>query len=363
MKLFARLHTLILLAFVTAAYFVWTLPSYRPIARAKKAWNRSTSHVVVFGDSWSTFEQVSDTEEKEQGSWFRIRAQSPEKTWVDELCKEMVCDKKLSFAQPFPSLPTHQRGAVVNSDVFANATEFFNFTLKPDGIPDLKAQVDHFLANDVLMPASGQASLGRGQTVFTAFFGLWEIWAFVALADAEAELAIMESVGSLFSELKRLLNSNLARSTRATIIIPTVPDPTWLPRWIVQRTSSADEHGQFQRQAVLLTELWNSLLEAGAQEYKEADIVLPDFNQWMMDLIREPEMAAYEFSGKLFGKYTGGQPTFTDLRQPCVNYTASPQGEPAYLPPPVICADATHHLFWFVQEKALHHLLRLNQKH
>lgn len=263
-----------------------------------------------------------------------------------------MCDRLLNFAQSFPSQPIHQRGPVVDEVIFANATRSLNLTLKPDNIPDLKAQVDQFLSGDVSDDKSLSESAKRGQTVFTAFFGLWEIWMFVELTDSEAEIAISESVGSLFIELDRLAKSRSTHLTRPIIILPKVPDPTWFPRWFVERTSSSDQYGQLQRRAVTLTEEWNRLLDIHAQNVTKADMILPDFNQWILDLMRESnEVAdAQGLASRLFGKYTGGQPTFTELRQPCVNYTAFPEGGLASLQSPAICSDASRHLFWFVKQ-------------
>lgn len=302
--------------------------------------------MIVFGDSWSGSDQDSAVNAKEHGSWWPKQNREVQTLWVDELCSHLACNKKSIFAQPYPSLPTHQLGAVVDAEVFGNATAFFNFTLQPDNIPDLRAQVNQFLAEDVSSTVDPQANYR--QTIFTAFFGLWEIWTFVALANVDAERAVSESVGSLFSEIDRLLESKSARSTHPIIVLPRLPDATLLPRWVTSRTESSDEHGLLQKQAVFLTEQWNNLLESRAKAYEKVDILLPDFGQWMLEIMREPDRAEYDSIYSRLGRLAGVQPTFADLIQPCVNYTASSETESQQLP--VICADSGRHLFWFVAD-------------
>lgn len=112
-----------------------------------------------------------------------------------------------------------------------------------------------------------------------------------------------ESVGSLFVELDYLLDSLMIQGrAQPTIIVPKVPDPTWFPRWYVQRTSSSDRYGQLQRQAVLLTAQWYDLVGVNAEAYKKANIILPEFIQWSLDLIREPEEVAQNFTSRVSGK-------------------------------------------------------------
>jgi hypothetical protein len=83
MKLFARLNMVVLLAISALLFVAWHLPSYHPITRAKKAWRRQTTEIVVFGDSWSTnrFELPENPSP----------APANKKLWVDSLCSEVCC--------------------------------------------------------------------------------------------------------------------------------------------------------------------------------------------------------------------------------------------------------------------------------
>lgn len=95
MKFFARLNMIVLLAISALLYMAWSLPSYHPITRAKKVWSRTTTHLVVFGDSWST-NHLEPPATADQSS-----APANKKLWVDALCSEVraVFDARL--------VPTH----------------------------------------------------------------------------------------------------------------------------------------------------------------------------------------------------------------------------------------------------------------
>lgn len=89
MKLFARLHAVVVLSIVAGLYTLWSLPALHPIARAKKVWTRSSTHLVVFGDSWSNSKQSYDAEKKEQGSWSFYWSSTQQTLWTDVLCSEV----------------------------------------------------------------------------------------------------------------------------------------------------------------------------------------------------------------------------------------------------------------------------------
>jgi hypothetical protein len=83
MKLFARLNIVVLLAISALLFVAWNLPSYHPITRAKKVWNRQMTEIVVFGDSWSTNRlELPATSSP---------ALANKKLWVDILCSEVCC--------------------------------------------------------------------------------------------------------------------------------------------------------------------------------------------------------------------------------------------------------------------------------
>lgn len=214
----------------------------------------------------------------------------------------------------------------------------------PCDVPDVKTQLDQFLSDDFDVEPTNSNATVRSSTIFTIFVGVWEVWAYVELTDSAAETAVLESIASLFVQLDKLVHSGLVQGTRPTIIIPKVPDPTWFPRWFTERTgpNGTDKYGFLQRGAVTLTTLWNHILETEAERYQGATIILPDFNQWLLDQMRLSQRgdSVDPISTNLLAQYGNKQTGFTDVRQPCVNYTASDEGVQA------TCSDPSSYLFW-----------------
>lgn len=182
-------------------------------------------------------------------------------------------------------------------------------------------------------------------TVFTVFFGLGDIWSLADVDLSEATQLVSTIVESLFEQLDLLADAVMEETEEPlTVVLPKVPDPTWLAIWLNERTGpmGSDRYGLAQRQAVLLADRWNRDLAARAAVWDGGDIIIPDFHQWMLDQMREPKRGEYGFKGLLLGKY-GVQSTFTELRAPCVSYTALNTSKRA---DQTTCRDASHHLFW-----------------
>ncbi|KAG9756763.1 hypothetical protein KCU73_g4754, partial [Aureobasidium melanogenum] len=336
MKLFARLNVIVLLAISALLFVAWNLRSYHPITRAKKVWRRQTTEIVVFGDSWSTNRLELPT----------VQAPAPpnKKLWVDTLCAEVVCDRIYDLAQSLPSHPSHRRGPVVDNDIYTNLTRSLNLTAGPENIGDFSHQVDEYLAQDDARWQDDGEQKGL-KIIFTVFFGIWELWDFVDLPEEAVLPAVVDCIASMFAQLDRLVQAKSVSSLRPTIIIPTVPDPSFFPRWISQRTSAngTDKYGQLQRHAVILTDLWNNVLHKQVASWNKADVVMPDFDAWMLEKMREPEIDETDLT---VVASIMKDAKFTELTQPCVSHTALPSGDGIETQPFTICDDPSHFLFW-----------------
>ncbi|KAI5240744.1 hypothetical protein E4T42_08298 [Aureobasidium subglaciale] len=338
MKLFARLNMVVLLAISALVYMVWNLRSYHPITRAKKVWSRKTTEVIVFGDSWST--------NRLELSAHRAAAPANNKLWVDTLCSEIVCDRIYDLAQSLPSHPSHRRGPVIDNDIYANRTRSLNLTSGLENIGDFGHQVDDYLAQIDLRWQDGiEGGKERTTHIFTLFFGLWELWDFVGLEEEAVLPTVVDCIASMFAQLDRLVQAKTVSPLRTTVVIPKVPDPTFFPRWIAERTSAAgiDKYGQLQRQAVVLTDLWNNVLQKQAETWNKARVVMPDFHAWMLEQLREPEI---DETGPAVVSKAGPGAKFTELTRSCVNYTAPLSGDMNETQSFTMCDDPSHFLFW-----------------
>ncbi|KAI4725438.1 hypothetical protein E4T49_06794 [Aureobasidium sp. EXF-10728] len=338
MKLFARLNVVVLLAISALLFVAWNLRSYHPITRAKKVWSRQTTELVVFGDSWSTNRLELPTG--------RTPSPANKKLWVDTLCSEVVCDRIYDLGQSLPSSPSHRRGPLVDNAIHANLSGSMNLTADSENIGDFGHQVDEYLAQDDArwQDDGEQRSLER-TIIFTVFFGIWELWDFVGLPEEAVLPAVADCIASMFAQLDRLVQAKSMSSHRPTIIIPTVPDPSFFPRWINQRSSAngTDKYGQLQRHVVILTDLWNTLLQKKVAVWDRAHVVMPDFYAWMLEQMREPEI---DETGLVVMSKIGAAAKFTEVTQPCVSYTAASSGDGIETRPFTICDDPSHFLFW-----------------
>ena len=91
MKLFARLHVIAAASFLLVIFTFSVLPTLHPIARARKVWDRSFTHIVVFGNSWSSSKpSLGPGGKQEATSWLsRLDGSGHYKLWVDVLCSEV----------------------------------------------------------------------------------------------------------------------------------------------------------------------------------------------------------------------------------------------------------------------------------
>lgn len=175
-------------------------------------------------------------------------------------------------------------GPVVSNSVYGQTTGTENLTAfnSPNHLlPDLEIQVRDFLA-------SGRQKTQSGSwTVFTVYFGTWDIWHYATLDKVEGMDAVEKTIATMFKQLDSLMD-NIPDTTRITVVIPRLFDSTWLPKWITERTSTegSDKYGLIQRQAVTLKDYWDRLLDQRASEFQR-HTVTPDFNEWFLLQIRQ----------------------------------------------------------------------------
>lgn len=242
---------------------------------------------------------------------------------------------------------------MIDNDIYANLTRSMNATADVEEIGDFGHQVDAYLAQDDARWQDDGDQRGSGTTtmIFTVFFGVWELWEFVGLPQDAVLSAVIDCIASMFAQLDRLVQAKSVSSLRPTIIIPKVPDPSFFPRWISRRTSASgtDKYGQLQRNAVILTDLWNTVLQKQVESWNNAHVVTPDFHAWMLEQMREPEID--ETGLAVVSKIKAGA-RFTELTLPCVNYTAPFGGDGIETRPFTVCDDPSHFLFWYVKARA-----------
>jgi hypothetical protein len=254
----------------------------------------------------------------------------------------------------------------------------------PLPLPDLASQVQEFLTS--------KPNLTLGQTAFAISTGFWDVY---HLAGLDYELAqnitdtavdaLVAQVHILYEHYAQDLIALRASQNETTqsglppfkLIITRVFDPTLVPGWLTQRSvpplpSTFAEH---QKQAVYLTERWNSRVENalgswvnaekgadGAEDSTEdveantfstneektalprKDVFHYDLPKQVLDIMIEHQL---EDAGQRDASGLGaGKSPFVSVSEPCLGYGLLDEKVERDGMQNVVCTDPKAHLFW-----------------
>ncbi|KAF2796816.1 hypothetical protein K505DRAFT_155678 [Melanomma pulvis-pyrius CBS 109.77] len=346
MRVITRLHACFAAAIVLVLYFSYTRASSHLQDRIHHAWTPATtsstssgSHrLVVFGDDWSDNGEYRVSPPPK--STTRNRDPDRGDMWTEALCKELACDSLENFARSIPTnVGITTIGSVVDSDIFANVTAGTrNETL---ALFDFRTQVQQFIEFDKTRQVSGDGD--DKWTIFTVFFGIWDLLEYSVLDKSDAMHAMDRSVEELFHNLN-LLADYTGGSIRA--VIPKVVDVTFLPRFQMRKNKSDVVFAHDQHQSVFLWTYWNTALSQAAAEWKGGDIYMPDLNSIVMDQVREQQLYSKQISDAAgIGKQI---PLFDEVVQPCLSLKAGNGDTDLQAAAADVekCFDPARHLFW-----------------
>lgn len=360
MRFFTRLQACVASAFVLVLYFSWLRPSPLRIQdNIQKVWKGTAHRVVVFGDDWSDTGKYRVAPPPKAS--IRDRDPSSGGMWVEALCttvislhseaqeekrtdtRQLDCDYIDNFARSVPAnVEMSVVGSVIDTDVFANATrEGRNTTLV---LFDFQTQVQQFIAFE--------KEIGRQRiperlrkvdewTVFTVFFGIWDLLEYSTLEKETAIHAIDCSVEELMHNLD-LLADHVDGPVK--IIMPRLVDVTFLPRYSNRKNDSATMFAQNQHQAVFLWTYWNMVLSRALNEWGNGDLYMPDLHGMIVNQVRSKQLYSKQISDAAgWGKQ---MPLFDEVEQPCLAAKANGSADDLDAPAMERCSDPTSHLFW-----------------
>ncbi|KAI8934577.1 hypothetical protein NX059_008275 [Plenodomus lindquistii] len=261
--------------------------------------------------------------------------------WVETLCEELQCDIVDNFARSIPSDAATVHGSLIDSDLHEQAKG-----AKSNGVrttTDFKTQVRQYLTYN-----KGRRHIPERfrrveneWTVFTVFFGLWELMEYSSLEKQYAMLAIKDSIERLFQNLDILAGEV---DFPLKVIIPRMIDVTILPRFQSTKNATQEQFAEIQHLMVFLWSYWNTVLLHAATQWTKGQAIVPDPNTLIVDQIRIGQLFSKQISD---ASGTGKQaPLFEYVEQPCL---ASKQkdGAPDMQTAAVEkCEDPSQHLFW-----------------
>lgn len=270
----------------------------------------------------------------------------------------MNCTAYVSFAASQPSGASPPSGAVTYEELYTSSP-----VNQTSLLPDLATQVQKFLTS------KQRSQLGR--SVFAISSGFWDIYQLAGLDYALAQNLTDAAVESLVAQVHILythystdisfqpLNENkAARLPPFQLIIPRLFDPSLVPGWMLERAVpiSPSTIAEQQKQAVYLTERWNSGLEnalgtwvaAGAEDSltvtPRRDIFYYDLPRHLLDIMIEHQL---EHAGQRDASGWGtGKSPFTSVTDPCLDESAHDQKNGGDKMSDAVCADPSTYLFW-----------------
>ncbi|KAF1835982.1 hypothetical protein BDW02DRAFT_578284 [Decorospora gaudefroyi] len=263
--------------------------------------------------------------------------------WVETLCKELACDAIDNFAHSAPSAAgAIQLGSLVDAAVHAEA-KTGNKSNESALIPfDFKTQVEQFIKYEEGRRLIPQRLRGVDEwTVFTVFFGLWDLLEYSTLEKQSAMRAIDRSIEELFKNLDVLAQND---AHQPKVVIPQMVDVTFLPRFqSKKRGATQAQFASTQHQLVFIWMYWNTVLLRTASQWEKGTVYMPEPNDLIMQQVRAKQLHSRQISDATgVGKQA---PLFEYVEQPCLD---SQHRSVSDLHASAVqkCSAPDRHLFW-----------------
>jgi hypothetical protein len=238
-------------------------------------------------------------------------------------------------------------GSVIDSDSHSTAMAGKSNILT---LNDFKTQVEQFLAYEKTTHRMlRRLGVHDERTIFTIFFGLWDILEYSTLEIEPAMRAVDYSVAQLFLQLDLLAAQSL---TPMRVVIPQMIDTTFLPRFKPTKDGEIEKFARVQHQRLFLLSYWNTVLLQVAMRWQIGEIFMPATNAVVMEHVRMKQLQSEGISDASgAGKYI---PLFEVVDQPCVTTLSDSNTTNLQAAAVEKCTDPTAHLFWSVNHRQKH---------
>jgi hypothetical protein len=238
-------------------------------------------------------------------------------------------------------------GSLIDSDVHTAAMDGKDRDNNNSVLIDFKTQVQQFLAYEKAKYRVPQRLRPTDDwTVFTIFFGLWDLLEYSQLEKDFAMRAIDNSIAELFRQLDVLAEHSLGP---IRIVLPQVIDTTFLPRFKPATSGPGAQFAQMQHQRLFLQTYWNAVLLRGAAHWQGGSIFVPDPNAVVMEHVRMKQLLS---EGIVDASGAGNHISlFEDVEQPCVTTLSDGNATNLHAAPVEKCSDPYARLFWSVNHR------------
>jgi hypothetical protein len=198
---------------------------------------------------------------------------------------QLVCNRIDNFARSVSD--NAFTGAPVDVNTHSNAA----MTDSLEQITfDFKAQVQQFLGYDAAMYIPQSLHIPHGRTIFTVYFGLWDLLEYSTLELKPAMEMIDRSIKEIFNQLD-LLATHVPESMQ--VVLPRMVDVTYLPRYQSMANQTRQHFAELQQKGVFLSGYWNVILFRSASQWQKGAIFMPDPNEVALEILRVEQLASH----------------------------------------------------------------------
>lgn len=155
---------------------------------------------------------------------------------------------------------------------------------------DFKAQVQHFFDLNPSMQDPQSLHLPNGQTIFTVYFGLWDLLEYTTLDLKSAMDKINISVTEIFHQLDLLTTHSLSP---IQVVLPRMLDVTYLPGYQSLANQTGERFAEMQQKGIYLFTYWNAVLSRSASRWERGAIFMPDPSDAVLDLLRVEQLSSH----------------------------------------------------------------------
>ena len=185
-------------------------------------------------------------------------------------------------------------GAVLNSawmtQTRGNHSHVIEHADTVEPLADLTWQVGEWIDFERRQYSNSRSKIAeRKQTVFCLWFSLAAICHHSGGVFANAQVALTRSVDVLFAQLDRIAEH---WPLQPQVLLLDAIDLTFLPAWRRWRTglTGNDPVAEDQRNAILLVDQWNTMLEYRSRHWQNGDILVYHAKAWLLKHIRNGQM-------------------------------------------------------------------------
>lgn len=231
---------------------------------------------------------------------------------------------------------------MIDNDIYVKTTQ--NESALLGLLPDLKAQVQHWLRWEERKAVKATDDESEEETIFAISFGFYDIFQYGILDVGDAQNAITQSMLVLFQQLDIIAEHS---SSAPQVLIAGLWDVTFAPHFqslSLSENNTTPHFGEAEHKMIYLINYWNSALIQTSMTWNKGDVFYLNWQNWVMDQIRITQLHDL----KIVDSSGNGKETviFDDVTNPCLPISSADDS--------TACARPERNLFWYAAHAVTH---------